>query len=444
MHLRRRLGLEQEFFVVQPDGEPAHSVDEMLSECRAQAADHGIDPECFGPEWVKNIFELATPPCVNARNLAEAYIKNLEIAIAAAAKHELRLYPLAVYPTHLIPTIRDELNYHVQVRTVGHERFLNAGRCTGTHLHLEVESTTIDPVMGVALNSTPEARTELLHVYNFATALDPALIALSRACPYFEGVASGIARRTACYRGSKDYGWEGVYTHLPEVGSLRPYADSIEHLIALQFERHYGWLTAMDHAKVERELYLGDGQGLLSSSWNPVRLNPHGTVELRNMDSNLPGITLTLVQLVSRAHRRLIDHQMQVRPVDGLEQFEWSDGELRVPGFTFLSHELLFAAVTEGLRSDRVAQYTQSLLKFAYEDSPADEHWSAQLRPDITEGHEYQFGTTEGHLLERFPPSAEHLTHDEGLEIVRYACDLLEQEVSEFASFTEPQPAGSS
>ena len=443
MHLKRRLGLEQEFFVVQRDGEPAHSVDGMLEECRRLASKQDIDAECFGPEWVKNIFELATPPCGDSGELAETYIRNLQVAMAAAAEHDLRLYPLAVYPTHLIPTIRDELNYHVQVRTVGHERFLNAGRCTGTHLHLEVEHPSIDPQVGVSLNSTQGARDELLNVYNFATALDPALIALSRACPYFEGVATGIARRTACYRGSKDFGWEGVYTHLPEVGSLRPYANTIEELVALQFERHYGWLAALDQAEVERELYLGDGQGLLSSSWNPVRLNAHGTVELRNMDSNLPGVTLALVQLISHAHRRLIENQMHVRPVEGLETLEWSDGELRVPGFAYLSHELLFAAVSEGLRSERISRYTQSLLKFAYEGTTPADHWSAGLLPSITQGDEYQFGTTEQHLLERFPPSAEHLTHEEGLEIVRYACDRLEQEVSEFANLTQSQPVSS-
>jgi carboxylate-amine ligase len=32
------------------------------------------------------------------------------------------------------------------------------------------------------------------------------------------------------YRGSKYYGWEGVYTHLQQVGGLMPYAESVEYL----------------------------------------------------------------------------------------------------------------------------------------------------------------------------------------------------------------------
>jgi gamma-glutamyl:cysteine ligase YbdK (ATP-grasp superfamily) len=432
MPFDRHLGLEQEFFVVDREGHPTHSVDELLDACRREALAAGIDGACFGPEWVKNIIEISTPPCSSLERLAEAYFAVLQLTTRIVAALELRLYPLAVFPTHLMPTIRDELNYQVQVRTVGHERFLNAGRCTGTHLHLEVPPETIDRRVGVSYRCEDDAREELLNVYNFATALDPALIALGRACPYFEGVASGLARRTACYRGSKEFGWDGVYTNLPEVGALRPYAHDVEHLVQLQFERHYRWLAAMDQADVERDLYLGDNHGLLDSSWNPVRLNVHGTVELRNMDSNLPSVILSMVQLVSRAHRRVIEEQLQVVPRAGTRTLQWSRTQLVVPDFEFLSTELLFAAATEGLRSSIVWEYAQSLIHFAYESAPSPRHWVEGFRPQLSEAHGYDFDTTESHLLERFPPSAEHLTPDEGLEIVRYACDLLESQLEQF------------
>ncbi|HZG62998.1 MAG TPA: hypothetical protein VEY13_05725, partial [Rubrobacteraceae bacterium] len=46
---------------------------------------------------------------------------------------------------------------------------------------------------------------------------DPALVALTRSCPFYEGLAPGLAVRTAFYRGSSLFGWEGLYTDLPEV-----------------------------------------------------------------------------------------------------------------------------------------------------------------------------------------------------------------------------------
>ncbi|PSP04767.1 MAG: hypothetical protein BRC54_10465 [Cyanobacteria bacterium SW_7_48_12] len=72
------------------------------------------------------------------------------------------------------------------------------------------------------------------------------------------------------YRGSKYYGWEGVYTHLLQVGGLMPYAESVEDLVEQQFHRYYSWLEAMDSADVERQLFLDSGGELLTAAWNPL------------------------------------------------------------------------------------------------------------------------------------------------------------------------------
>lgn len=444
MDVERRMGMEQEFFVVSPDGEPANRVDELLEVCHRHAAERDIDRSCFGAEWVKGIIELATPPCGSVEQLAANYIGTLKCAIQAAEELELRLYPLAVYPLHLIPVIRDEMRYHTQVRTVGHERFLNAGRCTGTHLHLEVPPGTIDEGVAVGYRASAESQQELLNVYNLATALDPVLIALSRACPFYEAVASGLAYRTVQYRGAKSYGWEGVYSELPQVGALRPYGRTIEELVSLQFERHYSWLSAMEAAKVERELFPPSGAGLLNSSWNPVRLNPHGTVELRNMDSNLPRVILELVAIIARAHRRVIEESLHVEPQAGVHTFKCSAGRLLVPDFKYLSHELLFAAVTEGLENPRVQGFANSVVDFAREESTAQGSWLLQLEPTLVDAELGRFQTTESQILKQFPPSGERLTRDEGLSIVRYACEELQTQVQHLEMLATSSPTASS
>ncbi|PSO99394.1 MAG: hypothetical protein BRC47_16030 [Cyanobacteria bacterium QS_7_48_42] len=104
----------------------------------------------------------------------------------------------------------------------------------------------------------------------YITALDTAMIALSRACPFYDGRVAGLAMRTVHYRGSKYYGWEGVYTHLLQVGGLIPYAESVEDLVEQQFHRYYSWLEAMDSAGVERQLFLDSGGELLTAAWNPL------------------------------------------------------------------------------------------------------------------------------------------------------------------------------
>lgn len=416
----RRLGLEQEFFVVEPAGEASQRADDLVRACRELGSQYGLSETNFTTEWVKNILEVNTPPAPTPEELATSYYQILNVALEAARQIGVRLYPYSVYPIHLIPVIRDEVNYHVQVRTVGHERFLNAGRCTGTHLHLEVGEGTIDPRVGVSYGSLPENRAELLNVYNLATALDPVLIALSRACPFYEGQSSGLAHRTARYRGNQDYGWEGVYTLLPEVGGLRPYAESIEHLVELQFERHYAWMKALDRAGVDRKLFLESGGNLLTSSWNPVRLNGHGTVELRNMDSNLPDIILGLMMLVYQLHNRLREDKLTVRPESGATTMQIRGGQLVVPDFETLQHRLLYAAVSEGIGSALVADYTQSVLELA--DIDRSHGGLEGLVPQLP-----HYRTTEARLLEKYYPEGESLTRETGLQLVRDACDEFEE-----------------
>ena len=116
---------------------PADRADEFLLCCREMTEREGGSPVCFAPEFVMGLVEINTP------------------------------------------AMRDELDYLVQDRTVGPERFVHAGRCAGMHLHLELAEGTVDPSAGIAASVPEGARAEALNLYNLATALDPALISLT-------------------------------------------------------------------------------------------------------------------------------------------------------------------------------------------------------------------------------------------------------------------------
>jgi gamma-glutamyl:cysteine ligase YbdK (ATP-grasp superfamily) len=224
------IGLEQEFFLVEESGEPSVQADEVLERCRVRS-ERESDGEAarLAPEWVKGVVEINTQPVRSLADLEAKYADNVRLAVRSAREIGLRLYPLGTHPLPLEPAVREEPDYQIQVLTVGPERFMDAGRCAGTHLHLGLPDGTVDTDSGVSPAASEEARRELLDLYNLATALDPALIFLSRSCPFYEGLATGLAPRTARYRGSDAFGWEGVYRDLPEVGALRPYAHSPAH-----------------------------------------------------------------------------------------------------------------------------------------------------------------------------------------------------------------------
>ncbi|MDQ3237813.1 MAG: hypothetical protein M3Q54_09780, partial [Actinomycetota bacterium] len=67
------------------------------------------------------------------------------------------LYPLGAYPLPFEPAMRDGLDYEMQVRVVGPERFMHAGRCAGMHLHLEIADGAGDPASGISAGAPESA-----------------------------------------------------------------------------------------------------------------------------------------------------------------------------------------------------------------------------------------------------------------------------------------------
>ena len=424
-----RLGLEQEFFIVEPEGFLSHRADEFLASCNRIAQQSDRDTDCFAPEFVKSIVEINTVPVNSFAELTAEYLDLLGILLKVAQELDLRIYPLSTYPLYSTPIMRNKPNYHLQVRTVGAGRFDNAAKCTGTHIHLDLPDDVVDRQIGIAYDSTFEARERVLSIYNLAIAFDAAIISLSRACPFYEGQVAGKAMRTIHYRGSKRFAWQGVYTNLQSVGGLMPYAETVEDLTQQLFNRYHSWLQAMDLAGVDQQTFFDSGGELLTAGWNPVRLNSIGTVELRNADSNYPQVTLALVALVSEAANRVRRENIRVRPKSGCKVFKLQGQELNVPEFEYLNNELLYAAVTEGIKNTAVKDYLDSILEFSCQDDSEVGHYLSRFKTTLGE-----YTTTEAQLLAKFSTTTGTISQSDGLALVRYCCDRLEEEVDRLKS----------
>lgn len=422
----RCIGLEQEFFLVDAAGSLSDRADEFLVRCHERAREAGRDPEGFFPECARCMVEINTPPAHSLADLSHEYLQNVRLAIDAARDLGLRLYPLATYPLRADGLLRDEPQYELQALTVGRRRFENAGKCAGVHLHLETAPGTVDPRVGVSHDSSRAARDELLDLYNLATALDAALISLSRSCPFHAGSATGLATRTACYRGDPDLFPGGLYAKLTTVGGLLPYAGSAEGLVEMQFTRYHAWLEAMRRASVDLGFFFESGGGLINSSaWNPVRLNGHGTVELRGIDSNYPEKVLAILALVRSIADRVRRDHLRIVPDEDLRVFEVSGDTLHVPGFEYLSGELFRESVSRGTESPAIVAYLDSIFEFARGEAGDGEDFAAL-------GSVGDYRTTEAEILTRYP-AGDKLTRERGLELVLGACDELEEQVSRLA-----------
>src|SRR5215204_6874472 len=429
----RRIGLEHEFFLVDQRGELSDLADPFLWLCQEAARAKGLDPHCFKPECVTNLVEVTTPPSSGFADMARGYLSNLDLALEAASELGLSLYPLGTYPLPVWPVVRDDPGYRIKERTIGHERFLQAGRCAGAHLHLELPAGTVWPDVKAALDAPVAAQEELLGLYNLATALDPALVALTRACPFYEGRVSGFAARTVYYSGTP--GFDGLYADLQEVGGLSAYASRVEDLVDQQRARYRAWFAAMDLAGVERRLFASMEGSLHRASWNPVRLSHHGTVEIRSMDANFPEMVLAVCALISGTAERIRREHLEVRPSRGVLTLEPDGDLLHVPIFSYLNGELLGAAVTRGVLDQRVEAYVDSVMKFA---SPYLES------PELVEplGSSGSYRTTECEIVETFPDLGAALTRKQGLSLVRGACSRMDEQLSSLRRKYDETPPG--
>lgn len=424
-----RLGLEQEFFIVDLEGFLSNRADEFLARCCHIARQSDRSANCFAPEFVKSMIEINTVPVNSFSELTVEYLDLLQILLATAKELDLRVYPLSTYPLFTTPVMRNKPNYHLQVSTVGAGRFEHAAKCTGTHIHLDLPDDVVDRQIGLAYNSPPEARERVLNIYNLAIAFDAAIITLSRACLFYEGKVAGKAMRTIHYRGSKRFAWQGVYTNLQSVGGLMPYAETVEDLTGQLFARYHSWLQAMDRAGVDRQIFLDSGGELLTAGWNPTRLNSIGTVELRGADSNYPQVILALVALISEAANRVRRENITVRPKVGCKIFQLEGEKLSVPEFDYLNNELLYAAVTEGIQNTAIKDYLDSIFEFSSQGDSEVSNYLAKFKTTLGE-----YTTTEAQLLAKFPTTTGTISQADGLALVRYCCDRLEEEVSHLES----------
>jgi hypothetical protein len=197
----------------------------------------------------------------------------------------------------------------------------------------------------------------------------------------------------------------------------------VEDLVDKQDERYGAWFAAMDRAGVDRRLFASTRGNLHRASWNPIRLNYHGTVEIRSMDANYPEVILAVCALVCGAVDRLRSEHLRVRPTREVRTIELDGDELLVPHFSYVSDELLGAAVTHGVLDQRIEAYLDSFVRFAC---------AYVEEPDLVEslgcaGSGYK--TTEVEVLRSFPPFEATVSREQGLRLVRLSCHRLREQV---------------
>ena len=134
-----------------------------------------------------------------------------------------------------------------------------------------------------------------MQAYNLSIALDPALTTFMQSSPFYEGRRVGKDSRMIMYRGGRIMGNPAsLYSgELEEFGNLPGYRMSDSELLDMVIERYSEWKKMIREVAPETS-DMAKYESLLDTNWSPVKINSHGTIEIRGMDMNFPSLIFSI------------------------------------------------------------------------------------------------------------------------------------------------------
>lgn len=364
-----KTGLEMEMHVIDEKGNLSYKGFYLTKAVKKRYPPINIVKECG-----MNMIELGCYPDVQTYNPAIEMIRSLEKVIKVAKEKGLRIYPFGTYPgkteTKFTP---DEFgNYKIKEKIFGKEKFSLATKAVGFHHHYALPKGVFDyEKKELRLLIDSKLKRSLLNSYNFEIAIDPVLTLFTQSSPFFEGKYLGKDSRMLIYRGGKKLKYNGLYNKFQQIGALPPYKQTETDLIRSIKKRQQRWkklIKKADETVNFDKLYPYK----LDISWNPIKINKHGTLEERGMDINYMSIILAVSALIKFCLKKIQREFIEVIPADrGIENpFKIRKGIMFIPPHTYVREELQKASAYEGFKNDKLYEYAKNFYKFAKSLSP--------------------------------------------------------------------------
>ncbi|MBR9698959.1 hypothetical protein GOV09_00695 [Candidatus Woesearchaeota archaeon] len=355
-------GMEVEFFLLNHKGYAQKKADEFIALANKKHPELGMRPEAG-----KSMIELGSYPTVNVLDSFIDLMEKIKTSIELADKHNLVLYPLGTYPGKIKPEVTDKRWYLEQEKILGTENYLNATLCCGFHYHYTLPRGVFDQRKKFPKESKNSKLSKaMIDSYNLAIAFDPATSVLLQSSPFAEGKYLAKDSRMLMYRGGKKLGYmKGKYSRYQGLGGLPPYKQTLGDLIFSLQGRQDKWKSLMHANKLEPS-WLIKKTNILRFTWNPVKINPLGTLELRGMDMNHPKYIMALASLMKFVFREIYRMNYIVVPSDigKHEPFKVEGNIIHVPPHTYVRNTLQKEAAYRGLSSKTILSYVQRFYRF--------------------------------------------------------------------------------
>jgi carboxylate-amine ligase len=364
-----KIGGEIELFIINNEGYMVSAAPELIAAVKNEYPKIAIVKECG-----MNMIELGAPPDISTPNVLAKFVNDLQIVMDIAEKMDVYLYPYSTYPGKFTPKFNKDQSYLAKEKIFGSERWKIAAECVGHHCHytlpwgvFDEESKSLKPL----INS--KHKQSLVNIYNMAIAMDPVLSVFAQSSPFYRGKYMGKDSRVIVYRGGRALKYKkGLYSDLQKFGALQQYKHTGTDLIHTIKNKNRHWLNIVKKYSPENYAYMAKNASVLATSWNPVKVNPHGTIELRGMDMNFPSILVAIDLVVQYIGKMIQEDFVQIVPSDiGLVMpFKREKNVIYIPPYSHVRLHLQYLSAYKGLEDDDVYEYATALFRLAKKGIP--------------------------------------------------------------------------
>ena len=146
--------------------------------------------------------------------------------------------------------------------------------------------------------------------------------------PFYAGKHLGKDSRVIVYRGGSILGYkEGLYSeHLKEFGELPAYQLDESALLDMTVSRYSAWkrqIREVAPEAIEQAKY----ESILETNWSPIKINPHGTLEMRGMDINMVSYIFSISAAVKYILEDVYNNELHVTPSEeGIAEYFKEEG----------------------------------------------------------------------------------------------------------------------
>jgi len=381
-----KFGIEFEFFTLDESGYMTNGAEKLIQLVKKKHPDIYIKREVG-----RNMVEIITPPNVEIPYATLKAVEDFEKVIECAKEENLILYAYGTYPGHFTPEFNTDKRYLAKQKIFGKQRFAISGRCIGLHIHYSLPWGVFDSLKKIIKPLIQSKNSDsLVNIYNFCIAIDPAITTFTQSSPFYQGKFLAKDSRVLVYRGGKELKYpDGLYANHPEFGALQDYKATNTDIIQLVGERFDTWAKIIK--KIGYNIYtLAKHGSILDNAWNPIKINAHGTMEIRGMDMNHPDIIIAMAIMIKFILKEIQEKFITVKPSDyGKDNpFKFDGHTIIIPPSSYVRNELQYLSAYEGLDNEVVHKYCSSLLQLAKNFIPKEKHFLLKPFDDMLASRE--------------------------------------------------------